>query len=218
MTSLDALRAIAGEQVSRETFDRVRKFSDRFMVWNARINLASETSAADLWSRHIFDSAQLNKLDPVALHWLDLGSGGGFPGVVVALLLRDRPGATIDLVESNRKKAGFLQAMIGEFDLPAKVHAVRIEQASDLIRNVGVVTARAVAPLDRLLLLSLPWLGAGAKALFHKGRDYRNEIADCDDRWQFDLLEHPSVIDRSSAVLQISRLRLKEAGPEEVKT
>src|SRR5690606_10639381 len=110
----DELRSIAGP-VSRETFQQLIAFQSALLRWNQRVNLVSATTTSDSWRRHILDSAQLLTLAPDAKAWLDLGSGGGLPGIVLGILLKERDGAKIALVESNRKKAGFLQAMIGEF-------------------------------------------------------------------------------------------------------
>jgi 16S rRNA (guanine527-N7)-methyltransferase len=199
------LEAVAGP-VSRETFARIERFEAAFLKWSARINLAAPSTLPHLWQRHILDSAQLMKLAPTALRWLDLGSGGGFPGAVIAILLRDRPGGTIDLVESNAKKAAFLKTVLGELGAPARVHISRIEDfVSD--SRPEIVTARALAPLPALLDLAAPWLSNGATALFHKGRDYRREVEESADGWQFDLLEHRSVVDPESVILEISGLR-----------
>jgi 16S rRNA (guanine527-N7)-methyltransferase len=119
--------------------------------------------------------------------------------------MRDRSGR-IDLVESNRKKAAFLQAMIGEFDLPARVIARRIEEAPAFVDQPQIVTARALAALPLLLELASPWLLAGATALFHKGRDYRAEVEESSQRWSFDLVEHKSSVDPEGVVLEISGL------------
>ncbi|TJV08097.1 MAG: 16S rRNA (guanine(527)-N(7))-methyltransferase RsmG, partial [Mesorhizobium sp.] len=108
--------------------------------------------------RHILDSAQLARIKPEAKRWLDLGSGGGFPGLVLAFLLTERDGASIDLVESNRKKASFLQAVVGQFNLPARVFARRIDGAYGFVSTPQIVTARALASLPMLLELSAPWL------------------------------------------------------------
>ena len=204
--SLADLQRVAGP-VSRETFDRLVSFEAQFQKWARRINLSAPSTLNDVWSRHILDSAQLGKLDSGAKRWVDLGSGGGFPGLVMGFLLMERDRASIDLVESNRKKTSFLQAIIGEFGLPARVHSKRIEDSYDKIRDVEVVTARALAPLHVLLGLAAPWLTAGAKALFHKGRDYRAEIEESTQLWSFDLIEHPSVVDPQSVVLEIRNLR-----------
>ena len=133
--------------VSRETFAGLEAFELMFRTWARRINLAANSTLDDLWNRHILDSAQLAPLAPVALRWLDLGSGGGFPGLVLAFLLKARPGGQIDMIESNRKKAGFLQAVIGQFSLPARVHALRIDDEIKGLEPPEIVTARALAPL-----------------------------------------------------------------------
>ncbi|RVA48373.1 16S rRNA (guanine(527)-N(7))-methyltransferase RsmG, partial [Mesorhizobium sp. M7A.F.Ca.US.001.01.1.1] len=161
----------------------------------------------DVWQRHILDSAQLARIEPAATRWVDIGSGGGFPGLVMAFLLAERDGASIDLVESNRKKASFLQTVIGQFSLPARVVARRIDDSHALVSTPQIVTARALAPLSTLLDLSAPWLISGARGLFHKGRDYRTEVQESVHRWSFDLVEHPSVTDAGGVILELSNLR-----------
>lgn len=203
---LDQLCEIAGP-VSRETFEGLIEFQSVFQKWAQRINLVSPSTLPDVWHRHILDSAQLGRLHPEARHWVDLGSGGGFPGLVLAFLLAERQGASIELVESNRKKAAFLQSVIGQFSLPAHVHARRIEDCWSVIKNVDIVTARALAPLPLLLRLSGPWLKQGASGLFHKGRDYRTEVQESAKLWRFDLIEHQSMIDQQSVVLEVGALR-----------
>lgn len=200
-----ALRDVAGP-VSRETFERLKAFEQLFVKWNARINLASSSSLSEVWQRHILDSAQLNLLAPNELKWLDIGSGGGFPGAVMAILLAERPGARIDLVESNGKKTGFLIAALRGL-AAAKVHNTRIEEAAARVGPVDIVTARALAPLPKLLELSAPWLTTGARGLFHKGREYRSEIEESLHRWTFDLVEHQSRIDPEGIILDIRNLR-----------
>lgn len=204
---LAVLQNVAGP-VSRETHDELRRFMALFAKWNERINLTARSTDTDMWQRHIIDSAQLMPLAPAALRWLDVGSGGGFPGLVVAFLLKARPGGHIHLVESNRKKAGFLQAMIGEFNLPAHVNACRIEDVAVAPGAVDLVTARALAPLAKLLELTEPWLEwSQAKALFHKGREYRQEVAECADKWAFDLIDHASLASADGVILEITDLR-----------
>lgn len=193
--------------VSRETFERVQKFESAFLRWSARINLAAPSTLSQLWSRHILDSAQLSSIKPRSLRWLDLGSGGGFPGAVMAILLRDRTGSSIDLVESNNKKAAFLQAVLAEAGAPARVHVSRIEDAPQAVDHPEIVTARALAPLPKLLTLSERWLANGAVALFHKGRDYASEVMESRNVFDFDLVEHRSRIDSESRILEISGLK-----------
>jgi 16S rRNA (guanine527-N7)-methyltransferase len=196
----------AAGTVSRETLDRLTAFEREFRRWSQRINLAAPSTLEHLWSRHILDSAQLASIEPEALRWLDLGSGGGFPGAILAILLAERPGAHIDLIESNHKKAAFLRTTIGALGVPGTVHICRIEQATSHVAMPELVTARALAPLPHLLALASPWLTAGARSLFHKGRDYRAEIVESRDAWQFDLIEHVSKIDPQSRILGISGL------------
>ena len=197
---------IAGP-VSRETFVGLEAFETMFRTWASRINLVANSTRDDVWDRHVLDSAQLRALAPEALRWLDLGSGGGFPGLVLAFSLKELPGGHIDLVESNRKKAGFLQAAIGQFSLPARVHALRIGDEINSLEPPDIVTARALAPLPLLLDLSFPWLSTGAKGLLHKGRDYRQEVQESALLWQYDLVEHRSRVDADGVVLEIANLK-----------
>lgn len=202
----EGLRAVAGP-VSRETFERLVEYEGIFLKWADRINLAAPSTHPDVWRRHILDSAQLASLAPDAKTWLDLGSGGGFPGAVMAIILQDRAEARIDLVESNRKKAAFLQTALGRYKDNVRVHARRIEDVYEVVRQPEIVTARALAPLPMLLNLTSPWLTAGATGLFHKGRDYRAEVKESRDAWNLDLVEHESRIDPESVVLEIRNLR-----------
>jgi 16S rRNA (guanine527-N7)-methyltransferase len=195
--------------VSRETVDRLIAFEELFQKWSKAINLASPSTLADLWSRHILDSAQIFPLAPDAKRWLDIGSGGGFPGIVTACYLADRPGSRIDLVESAGKKAAFLRTAAGHLNVPAHIHAARIESMWEKIETPEVVTARALASLNDLFGLTEPWLVDGAKALFQKGRDYQREIDESRVGWDFDLVKHQSAIDQTSVILEISNLRRK---------
>lgn len=197
----------AAGPVSRETFERLQAFEQLFLKWNRSINLAAPSTLDDVWRRHILDSAQLARIAPAATRWVDLGSGGGFPGLVLGFLLQERPGASIDLVESNRKKASFLQSVIGQFSLPARVLAKRIDDSYALVSAPEIVTARALAALPDLLDLAAPWLTKGARAMFHKGRDYRAEVEESTHRWAFDLVEHSSMTDPHGVVLEITNLR-----------
>ncbi|WP_378946430.1 16S rRNA (guanine(527)-N(7))-methyltransferase RsmG [Mesorhizobium sp. ANAO-SY3R2] len=200
------LQEVAGP-VSRETFDRLLSFERVFKKWAQRINLVAPSTLDDVWERHILDSAQVVRLGGDAKKWLDIGSGGGFPGLIIASMIAERPGASIDLVESNRKKCAFLQAVVGELGLPAKVHSKRIKDVHGIIRAPEVLSARALAPLPLLLELSAPWLEQSTVALFHKGRDYRQEIQDSTHQWRFDLVEHPSLTDAQGVILEIRNLR-----------
>ncbi|MEW9806161.1 16S rRNA (guanine(527)-N(7))-methyltransferase RsmG [Mesorhizobium sp. ZMM04-5] len=199
------LAEIAGS-VSRETYEELVAFETMFLEWACRINLAAPSTLNDVWRRHVLDSAQLFPLAAGARRWLDLGSGGGFPGLVLAFLLKGIGSGSIDLVESNRKKAGFLQTAVGRFSLPARIHARRIDLEVNRLEQPDVVTARALAPLPALLDLASPLLCQGARGLLHKGRDYRREIQESTPLWKFDLVEHTSRVDPDSVVLEISNL------------
>ena len=206
LDKIDTLNRIAGD-VSRETFEQLVVFEQQFLNWNDRINLASASSAEQVWQRHILDSAQLVTIAPDARIWLDIGSGGGFPGAIVAILLRDRPDAVVHLVESNRKKAAFLTRVVAETAAPAIVHAKRIESVVGRLGDVEIVTARAVSRLTNLLHMTNPWLANGARALFQKGREYKAEIEESRVEWSFDLIIHGSRTDPDGAILEIFNLR-----------
>ncbi len=201
----DELVKVAGP-VSRETFLLLSDFVDKFVRWNSVTNLVAASTVDVIWNRHILDSAQLRGISGSARIWIDLGSGGGFPGLITAMLLRGIPNACVHLVESNRKKASFLQSIVGEYRLPAKVHAKRIEDTYAAVGPVDAVSSRALASLPQLLSLSAPWLIGGARAFFHKGRDYRREVKESLPAWRFDLLEHANAIESQGVILEISGL------------
>jgi 16S rRNA (guanine527-N7)-methyltransferase len=212
-TKREQLEKVAGP-VSRETFERLEAFEAAFIQWAGRINLAAPSTLSSVWTRHILDSAQLIRLAPAdALRWVDLGSGGGFPGAILAVLLAERQGAKIHLVESNGKKSAFLQTVLDRVGAPARVHRARIEDAFRLTGPADVVTARALAPLGKLLSLAQPWLSHDARALFHKGRDYSVELEECRDRWQFDLVIHADAVDPQGRILEITALRRARLAP-----
>ncbi|MFC5586716.1 16S rRNA (guanine(527)-N(7))-methyltransferase RsmG [Nitratireductor kimnyeongensis] len=190
--------------VSRETFERLVAFETVFQRWSKRINLAAPSTLNDLWERHILDSAQLLRLAPDALRWLDVGSGGGFPGAVMAILLAEKPDTEVHLVESNRKKAAFLVSALNEVGVSAHIHAKRIEDCYATVHTPSVVTARALAPLPLLIELTEPWLKNGARALFHKGRDYRREVEESGNTWHFDLVEHEDKVDAAAIILEVN--------------
>lgn len=204
---LTQLQAIAGQDVSRETFEMVGAFEAHFRRWNARINLIAPSTLPELWERHILDSVQIMPIAGNSIRFLDLGSGGGFPALVAAILLKGQDGAHVAMVESNNKKAAFLRDCVTRFGLPASVHACRIEQSPGRVDMPQVVTARALSALDALLGLASPWLEKGAVGLFHKGREYRHEVEESRAHWAFDLVEHASVCAADSVILEISGLR-----------
>ncbi len=151
--------------------------------WNGRMNLVGPSALAEFWGRHAFDSAQLLAFEPQALTWADLGAGAGFPGLVLAILLKGRPGAHVHLVESMAKRCRFLEAAVQALDLPATVHPVRAETLS---LDVDIVTARACAPMPRLIEFAWPCLRKGARGLFLKGQDIEAELAEATRYWVFE--------------------------------
>src|SRR5215204_7596941 len=148
----DRERALSLVRVSRETAERLEKFIELLLSWQRTTQLVARSTLPELWTRHVADSLQLLPLAPEARTWVDLGSGGGFPGLTLACALADTAGAKVHLVESNAKKAAFLREGARALRLPALVHAMRIEDFShDFADSPDVVTARALAPLTRLL-------------------------------------------------------------------
>ncbi|MET3589064.1 16S rRNA (guanine527-N7)-methyltransferase [Bartonella silvatica] len=193
--------------VSRETMDDLLQFENLIIQWNKHINLISDATIPILWKRHILDSAQIYPLHNNLLHWCDLGSGGGFPAIVIAIFLKEKKTGHIDLIESNGKKVAFLRTVIAQLNLPARVYHSRIEDVYQKIEKPEVITARGLASLDALLQLIFPLLEEKTIALLQKGRDYVKEIKNTSANWHFDLLKHKSKIDENSVILEISHVR-----------
>ncbi len=197
--------------VSRETELRLRKFIALFDKWARTINLVAPSTLGDFGARHIRDSAQIFGHCPAPMTWIDLGSGGGFPGIITAILLLETDGGWVHLVESNNKKAAFLRQAIAETGARASVHPIRIETAPAIIQSCDAISARALAELPLLLDFIAPWMdrNGNCRAFFHKGRDYRSEVEKARGRWHFDLIEHESVVEHDSVVLEITGLSRK---------
>jgi 16S rRNA (guanine527-N7)-methyltransferase len=176
----DRARALALTPVSRETAERLDRFVELLLRWQRTTNLIAPSTVSHLWTRHVADSLQLLELAPQARVWVDLGSGAGFPGLVIAMALADTPGAVVHLVESNNKKVAFLREAQRLTGAPATVHLQRIEDfAASFKGHVDVVTARAVYPLKSLLGQCFPLLGkSGAIGLFPKGQRAELELRD----------------------------------------
>ena len=200
--------SLSGLNVSRETERRLRKFIALFDRWARTMNLVAPSTLDDFGERHILDSAQIYSLCPAPVTWIDLGSGGGFPGIITAILLLETDGGWVHLVESNNKKAAFLRQAITATEARASVHPVRIEAAPAIIQGCDAISARALAELPLLMDFIEPWMSrnAGCRAFFHKGRDYRAEVDKARGRWHFDLIKHESVVEHDSVVLEITGL------------
>ena len=193
----------ARTNVSRETLKRLEAYVHILEDWNARHNLVSAKSLADVWRRHLWDSAQLIQFIPPSVSSLvDLGSGAGFPGLVLAELLRERVAVT--LYEATRKKAEFLDAAAGRMGLSVEIRNVRVEAGPH--RPADVVTARAVAPLDHLLAYATPFMHKGTVCLFLKGQSVASELTEARKSWSMKVSQHQSATDPSGVILEIREL------------
>ena len=196
-------------KVSHETIHSLQRYVELLEHWQKTTNLVAPSTLPEVWSRHIADSAQLAGLAPNARLWLDLGSGGGFPGLVVAILKSGDPEFRMHLVESNQKKCAFLSEVVRALKAPVDIHAMRIEQFAEKAQSLrpDVVSARALAPLTRLLELAEPFLREETRGIFLKGRDTATEIATAEARWQFDCVCHPSLTADDARIVEIQNLR-----------
>lgn len=192
--------------VSRETLGRLEAYAGLLQRWNPKINLVSRASLPELWTRHFVDSAQLFALcPPGARHWADLGSGGGFPGLVVATLAAEVvPDLRVTLVESDGRKAAFLATAARELGLTVDVRAERIEALPPL--GADVLSARALASLDVLLGFADGHLAPAGRALFPKGARAEEEVAEARRHWAFDLTRHPSQTAEDGVILEIGAI------------
>jgi 16S rRNA (guanine527-N7)-methyltransferase len=177
---------------------------ERLTAANAVMNLIGPDTLPDVWNRHIFDSAQLLDLVPAASTWADLGAGAGFPGLVLAILLKDRADSHVWLVDSLGKRCRFLQEVVDALSLRATVVNGRAE---DQRLKVEVVTARALAPMDRLLGYAQPYLQRGAQGLFLKGEKAEAELIEARKVWQFDSLLSVSRSDPRGRIVSVRSLR-----------
>lgn len=195
---------LAGFDVSRETSERLDIYAKLLQTWNPKINLVAPSTIDDLWSRHFVDSAQLYGLAPKNFdHWVDLGSGGGFPGLVTAILAQEKSGTSrVTLVESDARKCAFLRTVLRETDVAATVITKRIEAVPPLFASV--VSARALAPLSKLLEFSHLHLSEAGVALLQKGQNWEKEISDARSAWQFSYRIDKSVVDENSVILSVT--------------
>lgn len=193
------------ETVSRETEDQLRRFEGLVRKWNPAINLVSKASLDDLWARHILDSAQLYGLVRPHGHWLDLGSGGGFPGLVIAILAQGAgDNLRLTLVESDQRKATFLREVTRELSLPVTVRTDRIEHCPP--QSADILSARALAPLATLLGYAARHLAENGAAIFPKGASWQQEVEAAHKDWHFDLHTTSSATDPDGAVLTVKAI------------
>jgi 16S rRNA (guanine527-N7)-methyltransferase len=191
--SADKAAALSLMPVSRETEERLDRYIALLEEWQAKTNLVAPSTLPNLWTRHVADSLQLLPLAPSVKTWMDLGSGGGFPGVVLACAIAEIPGATIHLVERNAKKAAFLREALRVTSAPGFVHLSDIEVIVDRFASrIDCVTARALAPLHQLIGFAEPLVTKGAKALFLKGQDVESELTEATKYWNIESHLHAS--------------------------
>ena len=200
----DQRRALRLVPVSRETGDRLAAYVDLLARWRKRTNLIAESSFASVWTRHIANSAQLIALAPGARRWIDMGSGAGFPGLVIAVQLADVPGAVVHLIESDQRKCAFLREAARVTGAAATIHPQRVEAVDPAsLGPVDAVTARAFAPLPLALKLARTWITRGAVGVFPRGESARDQVAALPEATAYAIELLPSLTDAKAAILRI---------------
>jgi len=213
-SSSDKAEALRLVSVSRETEARLDRFVELLMEWQAKTNLVAPSTLPHIWTRHVADSLQLLALAPSAKIWVDLGSGGGFPGVVLGCALAETPGAQVHLIERNTRKAAFLREALRVASAPGLVHAARIEDTVDSIPSpIDCVTARALAPLHQLLSFAEPLVRRGGKAFFLKGQDVEAELTEATKYWNIVPRLHPSLTGGQGCILELDRIERHHRSP-----
>jgi 16S rRNA (guanine527-N7)-methyltransferase len=212
--SADRSRAFALTPVSRETAARLDRFVAVLLRWQEITHLIAPSTVPTLWTRHIADSLQLLDLAPDAKIWVDLGTGGGFPGLVIACALHGAVGRVVHLVEGSTKKAAFLNEAVAATDAPAVVHAVRMEKfVESFVGKADIVTARAVSPLNLLLGQCQPLLVQGTVGLFPKGQDVEAELTEASKCWKMTADLVPSRTDPKARIVMIRALEPRRLVP-----
>lgn len=203
-------------EVSRETVERLELYARLLKQWQKAVNLVAPTTLDHIWHRHFADSAQLLRLAPPdARTWADLGSGAGFPGLVVAIMgAGPRRDCKITLVESDQRKAAFLREAARRTATPVHILSTRIEsrETQQSVGCVDVLSARALAPLPRLLALAAPMFGSSTLGLFLKGQDIEGEISAARQAWDFDAELTPSLTAEGAFVARVRRIAAKSEG------
>ena len=203
----DKATALALTPVSRETEARLDRYVDLLVEWQAKTNLVAPSTLPHLWTRHVADSLQLLSLAPTAKVWVDLGSGGGFPGVVLACALAETPGAMVHLVERIAKKAAFLREAIRITGSPGTVHLADIGDTVERFAGaIDCVTARALAPLHQLIGFAEPLVKHGARALFLKGQDVEAELTEATKYWKIEPKLHSSRTGGNGWIVELDRI------------
>lgn len=203
MAVTDAHSFAKAAKATPEQMADLTRFLEMLTAGNEVMNLVGPATIPDFWNRHAWDSAQLIRLAPNALTWADLGAGAGFPGLVLAILGKGRPGFHVHLVESMTKRCRFLSEVVSELALPATVHNTRAE---NLTLQVDIVTARACAPLHRLFGYARSYLAMGAQGLFLKGQDVVADMTEAARYWEYEADVVPSLSDAGGRIVRVKRL------------
>ncbi len=199
-------RVLTEHNVSRETAQALDLYVAQLTRWQTVKNLVGPATLAEVWQRHVADALQLLTIAPEARRWLDLGSGAGIPGLILAIAGRGRSGFHVELVESNARKCAFLSETARLTGAPVTVHNARIEAVIGRRSGIDIVCARALAPLTQLLAWSEPLLTSGTVGLFPKGRDAAAELTEAEDAWTFTRDLIPSRTDSQARIVRVTSL------------
>ena len=195
--------------VSHETVERLTAYEALLRQWQRVVNLVAPSTLDEIWPRHFADCAQLTTLAPNALKWLDLGSGAGFPGLVIAIMMANHQNRSVHLVESNNRKCAFLSEVARRTAIAVTIHEERIEDVArgEQVTGVDVVTARALAPLDRLLGLTEGFFSDDTIGLFLKGREAEREMEEARGRAGFSFRAIPGRVHAEGRIIEVRRVR-----------
>jgi 16S rRNA (guanine527-N7)-methyltransferase len=199
--------------VSRETVERLQIFERLLRQWQKGTNLVSPATLDQIWHRHFADSAQLIFLAPSWRSWFDLGSGAGFPGLVIAICAANREDRRVHFVDSNARKCAFAHEVVRETGCSVEIHQAHIESLSvaGRLAHADLVSARALAPLNELLALAAPFFSSDTTGLFLKGRSWEQDSVEAAANWDYDAVMHPSLTDTQARIIQVNALRRKPA-------
>ncbi|MBL4747251.1 MAG: 16S rRNA (guanine(527)-N(7))-methyltransferase RsmG [Magnetovibrio sp.] len=193
----------AATQVSDETLDRLQAYGDLLSKWQAKINLVGPNTLSQMWSRHMLDSAQMTSFIKPGARVVDMGSGAGFPGLVLAIMLQGQ-GIDMHLVESDQRKCSFLREVNRICAAGATIHTARIEELDSL--KVDVVTSRALASLDKLLHYADFHRLSTGKCVFLKGKRWLEELTEAQKTWKIDIVDQPSCTEPAGRIIELSNI------------
>ncbi|OPH84680.1 16S rRNA (guanine(527)-N(7))-methyltransferase RsmG [Nitrobacter vulgaris] len=211
ISATDKIAALALTPISRQIEARLDAYVDLLVQWQTKTNLVASSTMPQLWTRHIADSLQLLTLAPNAKRWADFGSGGGFPGVVLACALAGVEDARVDLIERNAKKAAFLREAVRVTASPGVIHLMDIGDYVDRVEDrIDCVTARALAPLQVLLGFAEPFVTKGATALFLKGQDVEAELTEATKYWNIKPRIHSSCTGGQGWIVELDHIERRD--------